>query len=160
MKSLFLKLTFSFLTLAILMGCKEDPDPTPQKTPEQIATEALAGTGTQSWGIAGGGSVTRNGATVTDVYTNFELVLNSGTSKTYSSRNNNELFDGSGNWSFAGSNFDKITLTGAKPAAGREISFTQNNNTLRLEFSVPTPGSRLDATQAIAGSYVFVLVKK
>ncbi|MBC6368970.1 hypothetical protein DDT91_19435 [Algoriphagus sp. AK58] len=144
----------------MLNSCKEDPAPIPQKTPEQIATEALAGSGTQAWTIAGGGNVTRDGRDVTDLYSTFELVLNAGSTKTYSSRNSNELFDASGNWSFAGSNFDKITLTGIKPAAGKEISFTQNSNTLRLQFNIPTPGSRINGQFAVAGNYTFVLLKK
>jgi hypothetical protein len=155
--------TFFLLSLIFFGTTSCDPDkptPAPQKTPEQIATEALSGSGTQTWGVAGGGSVTRDGRTVTDIYTSFELVINSGTSKTYSTKNNNDLFDANGNWSFAGTNFDKIQLTGAKPVAGREISFTQTGNTLRLDFSVPVPGARMNGQQAVAGSYSFVLQKK
>ena len=155
--------TFFLLSLIFFGTTSCDPDkpaPAPQKTPEQIATEALSGSGTQTWGVAGGGSVTRDGRTVTDIYTSFELVINSGTSKTYSTKNNNDLFDANGNWSFAGTNFDKIQLTGAKPVAGREICFTQTGNTLRLDFSVPVPGARMNGQQAVAGSYSFVLQKK
>jgi hypothetical protein len=160
MKIRFFNTVFAFLIFVSLIACKESPGPDPQKTPEQIATEAISGSGTQAWGIAGGGSVTRDGREVTDLYSTFELVFNSGNSKTYSARNSNDLFDASGNWSFAGSNFDKVTLTGAKPAAGREISFTQNNNTLRLEFTIPAPGARIGNTFAVAGNYTFVLMKK
>lgn len=139
-------------------GDNPKPDP-PQKTPEELAIEALTGTGSQSWSIAGGGSVTRSGNTVTDLFQNFELILNSGSTKTYTSRNNNDLFDNNGNWSFAGTNFDKFTLSGIRPAAGREISFTQTGNNLRLEFNIPAPGARVFGVQAVAGSYVFNLVK-
>jgi hypothetical protein len=150
-----------YLTFFGLTSCGSDkPAPAPKKTPEQIATEALAGTGTQTWAVAGGGSVTRDGRTVTDIYSGFELVINAGASKTYSTKNNNDVFDANGNWSFAGSNFDKIQLTGAKPAAGREISFTQNGTTLRLDFSIPVPGARVNGQQAVAGSYSFILQKK
>jgi hypothetical protein len=162
MKSRFY--TFFLIAVTFFGTTSCDPDkPTPalQKTPEQIATEALAGTGTQTWGIAGGGSVTRDGRTVTDLYSSFELVMNAtSTSKTYTTKNNNDLFDANGNWSFAGTNFDKIQLTGAKPVAGREISFTQNGSTLRLDFSVPVPGARVTGQQAVAGTYSFVLQKK
>ncbi len=161
MKTRLLTLFLSTLIFSILYSCDGDkPKPAPQKTPEQLATEALSGTGTQTWAVTGGGSVTRDGRSVTDLYNSFELVINSGSSKTYSSKNNNDLFDANGNWSFAGSNFDKIQLTGIKPASGREISFTQTSTTLRLEFSIPAPGARINGQLAVAGSYTFVLQKK
>ncbi|NVJ87348.1 MAG: hypothetical protein HWE15_13645 [Algoriphagus sp.] len=140
-------------------GDSPSPQP-PQKTPEELAIEALTGTGTQAWAIAGGGSVTRSGTAVTDLYQNFELIMNSGSAKTYTTLNNNDLFDASGNWSFAGTNFDKFSLTGGKPAAGREISFTKTGDNLRLQFTIPAPGARINGVQAVAGSYVFNLVKK
>jgi hypothetical protein len=149
---------FIFSTLSSCDG--EKADPAPKKTPEQLATEALSGTGTQAWVVSGGGSVTRDGKTVTDLYSTFELVMNSGSTKTYSTKNNNDLFDANGNWSFAGSNFDKIEFNGAKPASGREISFTQTGTTLRLEFKVPVPGARTNGQMAVAGSYTFVLQRK
>lgn len=154
----------SALLAIVMIGLQscggDEPKPDPPKTPEQIATEALTGTGTQAWGIASGGSVTRDGRTVTDLYANFELILNSGSSKTYTSRNNNDLFENNGNWSFTGTNFDKIQLTGIKPASGREISFTQSGTNLTLTFNIPAPGARINETFAIAGNYTFVLVKK
>lgn len=155
------KVALAVLVVVGIQACGGDePTPTPQKTAEQIATEALTGTGTQTWGIAGGGKVTRGGADVTDLYSTFELILNSGSAKTYTSRNSNDLFDQNGNWAFAGTNFDKITLTGTKPAAGREMSFTQSGTGLKLVFSIPAPGARINGTFAIAGDYVFDLIKK
>lgn len=155
------KITLGVLIVVGMQACGEDkPDPTPPKTPEQIATEALTGTGTQAWGIAGGGRVTRGGSDVTDLYSTFELILNSGSAKTYTSRNSNDLFDPNGNWAFAGTNFDKFTLTGTKPAATREMSFTQSGNGLKLVFTIPAPGARINGTFAIAGDYVFDLIKK
>lgn len=160
MKTSILKIALAALVIVGLQACGDDPAPTPQKTPEQLATEALTGTGTQAWGIAGGGSVTRDGRVVTDLYSTFELILNSGSSKTYTSRNSNDLFDSNGNWSFAGTNFDKFTLSGTKPAAGREISFTQTGNNLTLIFSIPAPGARINGQLAVAGNYTFTLLKK
>lgn len=155
------KVALAALVIIGMQACGGDnPTPTPPKTPEQIATEALTGTGTQAWGIAGGGRVTRGGSDVTDLYPTFELILNSGSSKTYTSRNSNDLFDSNGNWAFAGTNFDKITLTGTKPAAAREMSFTQSGTALKLIFSIPAPGARINGQFAIAGDYVFDLVKK
>ncbi len=156
-----IRLMMVAVVLFMAQACGGDnPNPTPQKTPEQLAVEALTGTGTLTWGIAGGGSVQRDGATVTDLYSNFELILNSGSSKTYTTRNNNDLFDNSGNWSFVGSNFDKFVLTGTRPAASREISFTRNGDNLRLTFAIPAPGARINGVFAVAGNYVFNLNKK
>lgn len=40
---------------------------------------------------------------------------------------------------FVGANFDKIRLTGSKPASQVDISYTKNGQDLILVFSVPTP---------------------
>lgn len=161
MNSRFLPLIALVLFFTQAVSCKEKEEkPETKKTPEQIATEALTGTGTAQWGVAGGGSVTRDGQNLPSTYSTYEIFLNAGTSKTYSTRNAGELFDANGNWSFAGTNFDKIILTGSKPAASREISFTQTGTTLRLEFRVPAPGARVGGTTALSGNYTFNLVKK
>lgn len=160
MKSWFFRsLLLTFLTVAIQSCGGEDPDP-PVKTAEEIATEALTGTGSQAWAVDGGGSVERDGVTVTDIYTEYELILKSGSSKTYTSKNSNDLFDASGTWTFEGSNFDKFMLSGSKPAAAREISFTQTNNKLKLTFIIPAPGARVNGVLAVAGSYTFNLIKQ
>ncbi|MBN7812350.1 hypothetical protein J0A68_15460 [Algoriphagus sp. H41] len=135
----------------------DDPTPTPPKSKEEIATEALTGSGTQTWVLSGGGKVTRDGTDVSSQYATFELTLISAPSKTYTSKNSNDLFDANGTWAFAGTNFDKITLSGSKPAATREMSFTQSGSNLKLVFSIPAPGARVNA---VAGDYVFDLVKK
>jgi hypothetical protein len=168
MNSRILSILPLVLIFSLLVACKDKGEkPVTKKTPEQLATEALTGTGTAQWTVAGGGSVTRDGQNVTSTYATFEVFLNSGasglnssTSKTYSTKNGGELFDANGNWSFAGTNFDKFILAGIKPAATREISFTQTGTTLRLDFRVPLPGARVDGTSALAGNYVFNLVKK
>lgn len=161
MKNLFAKILLLSLIFTAIQGCGgDDPEPTPPKSAEEIALEKLTGTGSQTWGILGGGSVERDGVSVTEIYAEFELIMKSGTSKTYTSRNNNDLFDSSGTWDFAGSNFDKFILSGTKPAAGREISFTQNNESLKLTFNIPAPGARVNGVMAVAGSYTFNLLKQ
>jgi hypothetical protein len=164
MNARFFPLILLVLFSVILLSCKEDAKPDAKKTPEQLATEALTGTGTQLWTVAGGGSVTRDGQNITSTFATFELFLNAGASKTYSTRNAAELFDANGTWAFAGTNFDKITLSGTKPAATREISFTPSGTTLRLDFRIPAPGARVNertgGTTSISGSYSFILQKK
>lgn len=162
MKAVLFKIVLiTFVSLGFFACGDDNPNPQPpEKTPEELAIEALTGSGSQSWSIANGGSVSRGGNDVTDLYQNFEIILNSGSSKTYTTRNNNDLFDNSGNWSFAGTNFDKLTLTGQSPAAGREISFTATGENLRLEFNIPAPSGRMNQSAALAGSYIFNLVKK
>lgn len=162
MKSLFFRLfllTFGLIAIQSCGGVDPDPDPT-LKTAEEIATEALTGTGSQAWGIAGGGSVMRDGVAVTDLYEEFELVLKSGTTETYTSKNNNDLFDATNTWTFSGLNFDKFILSGVKPAAGREISFTQNNDNLTLTFTITAPAARINGVSAVAGNYIFNLLKQ
>ena len=152
MKSNFFRLFILAFAMIAIQSCGGDdpmPDP-PQKTAEETAIEALTGT----WGLTGGGTVLRDGTAVTDLYTGFELALKSGSSK-----NNNDLFDTSGTWSFAGLNFDKFMLSGIKPAAGREISFTRNNDNLILTFTIPAPNARVNGVTAVAGSYTFNLRK-
>ncbi|SFB52818.1 hypothetical protein [Algoriphagus aquimarinus] len=157
MKSNFFRLYILAFAMIAIQSCGGDdpmPDP-PQKTAEETAIEALTGT----WGLTGGGTVLRDGTAVTDLYTGFELALKSGSSKTFTSKNNNDLFDTSGTWSFAGLNFDKFMLSGIKPAAGREISFTRNNDNLILTFTIPAPNARVNGVTAVAGSYTFNLRK-
>jgi hypothetical protein len=61
------------------------------------------------------------------------------------------LFDAAGNWDFVGTNFDKIRLTGSKPASQVDISYTKNGQAIVLLFSVPTPpGGRI---MSLTGSY-------
>lgn len=161
MKSLFIRLSLLVFAMCFIQSCGDDPGPNPPaKTAEELAIEALTGTGSQTWGVDGGGTVLRDGVPVTDLYVGFELVMKSGSAKTYTSKNNNDLFDTSGTWSFAGVNFDKFMLTGSKPAAGREISFTQNNDNLTLTFTIPAPGARVNGVLAVAGNYTFNLRRK
>lgn len=161
MNSRHLSILPVLLIFSLLFACEEKGEtPDTKKTPEQIATESLTGTGTAQWTVAVGGSVTRDGQNVTSTYATFEVILNSGPSKAYSTKNGGGLFDDNGNWSFAGTNFDKIILTGNKPAATREISFTQTGTTLRLEFRVPAPGARVEGNTSLSGNYTINLVKK
>ena len=156
------KLLLSLLLIAlgiVTLSCEKSdgPDPGNQKTDEELAVEKLTGGSNITWTVANGGSVTKDGQPVTGDYSGFELrLISSATSRTYSTTANS-LFDQSGNWSFVGGNYDKIQLTGNQPAAGREISFSRNGDKLTLIFNIPLPNARITA---LAGSYVFELVKK
>lgn len=160
MKSSKLPVFAIFFSLILLQSCWNDSPEPDQKTPEEIALEELSGEGSLTWEISGGGTVKRDGTAVTDIYQNFELTLNSSGSKSYSSKNSNELFDAAGNWTFEGDNFDKIMLSGSKPAAEREMSFTRTGDNLKLIFTISVPGARQNGTSAVAGTYEFDLVKK
>lgn len=159
MSTKLLLIAFFAVLMISLQSCGDDPVPQTPKTAEELAIEALAGTGTKTWTLTGG-TVKKNGTDVTSTYSGFELTFNAGTTKTYTSKNSNDLFDSNGSWDFAGANFDKFVLSGSKPAATREISFTESSGKLTLLFTIPQPGARIFGTQAVAGNYEFVLNKK
>jgi len=149
------------LFTTVFFGCGGDePTPTPSPSQEEKATEALTGTGMEIWVIGDSGTVKKNNTDITSLYTDFELQLKSETALTYSAQKSNALFDGAGTWEFAGSNFDKIILSGTKPGAGKEISFTRTGDNLKLIFSVPDPTARINGIHALVGNYEFNLVKK
>ena len=135
----------------------EGPDPTDPKNAEDEALELLTGGSNITWTVADGGSVTKDGQSVTGDYSGFELrLISSASNRTYSATDN-PIFDRSGTWSFLGGNYDKIQLMGNQPAANKEISFSRNGDKLTLKFNIPLPNVRVNA---LAGSYVFELVKK
>jgi hypothetical protein len=149
------KIYFIFLALTACTGNGTDG---PEKTAEEIATELLAGTeGSQIWTINNGGAVSKDGTTVTNDFADFEIrFISNNTGKTYTTNSSNLLFDSNGGWAFSGENNDKIILSGIQPASNKEISFTKNQERLRLEFVVPAPQNA--RVNALAGFYVFDLV--
>jgi len=160
-KQLFSILLFGLVTFGIFSCKDKKDDPTPTKTPEELAIEELTGGSSQIWVVAGGGSVVRDGASETSVYQSFELTLSANSSsKTYSTVNSNDLFDANGNWSFVPGGLDKLLLTGSKPVANNEISWTRTGDNLILRFSIVAPGARQLGTAAVLGNYVFTLKKK
>lgn len=159
------KLILSLLTVGLLafclFSCKEKDEPTPNKTPEELAIEELTSGSSQVWTVAGGGTVTRDGNSVTNTFQTFELTLSANSSsKTYTTINSGDLFDANGNWSFVAGGLDKILFTGSKPAANNQISWTRTGDNLVLRFSIVAPGARQLGTAAVLGSYVFTLKKK
>jgi hypothetical protein len=148
----------------VLFGCKKGDDPAPQKTPEELAIEDLAGSSSITWTVAGGGTVTRDNRSETNIYANFEITFAANqNSKTYNTVNGGDLFDGSGNWNFVGTDVSKFILAGTRPASGPEISFTRSGSDLVLTFTIVAPGSGEKITPpngAIAGNYRFTLKRK
>ena len=142
MKKLF---HYLLLCLGILVSCGEDP-----KTPEEIALEKLSGAQGFTYTLGTTGYVKRNQVDESSFYTGLSIQLQ-GTTKSYTTSGAPDLFDASGNWEFVGTNFDKIRLTGSKPAAQADISYTKNGQELVLVFSVPTPpGGRV---ASLTGNY-------
>lgn len=138
-------------------GESEGPDSNGQKSAEELALEKLTGGSSITWAVANGGSVSKDGQPVTADYAEFELqLISSSANKTYRTTANS-IFDQSGTWTFLGGNYDKIQLTGNQPAAGKEISFSRQEDKLILRFNIPLPNGR---TTALAGAYIFELVKK
>jgi hypothetical protein len=139
------KLLILFFCFGLFASCGED-----QKTPEELALEKLSGDVGITYALGAAGYVKRNQMDESKFYPNLNLKLQ-GTTKSYTVSGADDLFDASGNWEFVGTNFDKIRLTGSKPAAQVDISYTKNGTDLILVFSVPTPpGGRV---AALTGSY-------
>jgi hypothetical protein len=159
MKNTFFRLFCVVTAMVLILSCEEKTsDPEPQKTPEELAIEDLTGGSSQTWTVAGGGSVQRNGQSETNLFQDFEITFAStGTNNTYQTSNSNGIFDNSGNWGFVAPNIDRFTLSGTAPAAGQTISFTRTGNDLRLQFSIPFPSSESGRINAIAGDYIFNL---
>ena len=143
MKKLF---PILLLCLGLLISaCGEEP-----KTPEELALEKISGAQGFTYTLGTTGYVKRNQVDESKFYPGLSLRL-VGTTKSYTSSGAPDLFDASGNWEFVGTNFDKIRLTGSKPAAQVDISYTKNGQELVLVFSVPTPqGGRV---AALTGNY-------
>ena len=140
MKKLFLL----FLCFGLIASCAED-----QKTPEELAIEKLSGEVGVAYTLGTTGYIKRNQMDESKFYPNLSFKLQG--TKSYTVSGADDLFDASGNWEFVGTNFDKIRLTGSKPAAQVDISYTKNGQDLILVFSVPTPpGGRV---AALTGSY-------
>jgi hypothetical protein len=133
------------LCLGLLASCGEDP-----KTPEEVAIEKLSGDLGTNYTLGTTGYVKRGQVDETLFYPGLTIRLD-GKTKSYTTSGAADLFEASGNWEFVGTNFDKIRLTGSKPASQVDISFTKNGQELILVFSVPTPpGGRV---AALTGSY-------
>ena len=138
-------LPFLLLCLGLFASCAEDP-----KSPEEQALEKLSGDLGTTYSLGTTGYVKRNQVDETRFYPGFTFRID-GTNKTYTTSGATDLFEASGNWEFVGTNFDKIRLTGSKPASQIDISFTKTGQDLVLVFSVPTPpGGRV---AALTGSY-------
>ena len=138
-------LPFLLFCLGILDSCVEDP-----KSHEEQALEKLSGEVGITYTLGTTGYVKRNQVDESNFYTGFTFRID-GTNKTYTTSGAADLFEASGNWEFIGTNFDKIRLTGSKPASQVDISFTKTGQDLVLVFSVPTPpGGRV---ASLTGSY-------
>ena len=136
-----------FLSVWFFTACGEKIDP---KTPEELAIEKLSGDLGTNYTLGTTGYVKRNQQNESQFYPGFSIRL-IGNSKSYTITGAPDLFDTSGNWEFVGTNFDKIRLTGSKPASQVDISFTKNGQELVLVFSVPTPpGGRV---ASLTGNY-------
>jgi hypothetical protein len=138
---------FLFLCFICLASCGEKETP---KTPEEQAREKLSGNLGTSYTLGTTGYVKRNQVDESRFYPGLTIRLD-GATKSYTTTGASDLFESSGNWEFVGTNYDKIRLTGSKPASQVDISFTKNAKELTLVFSVPTPpGGRV---ASLTGSY-------
>ena len=141
-----------FLCFLFFASCGEKETP---KTPEELALEKISGTQGFTYTLGSTGYVKRNQVDESSLYPGLSIQLQ-GTTKSYTTSGAPDLFEGSGNWEFVGTNFDKIRLTGSKPASQVDISYTKNGQELILVFSVPTPpGGRV---ASLTGNYEIKLI--
>ncbi|MEX2511791.1 MAG: hypothetical protein WD398_02700 [Cyclobacteriaceae bacterium] len=155
----FYILFFLMVVATVPFSCGDgDNGENPQKSPEELAIESLTGeSGSQVWTVGNGGSVSKDGVSKNAEFENFELrFISNNAANSYTTSSGQLLFDSSGSFSLQGNNLDIIVLTGTQPAANKEISFTKNQDNLRLEFNVPAPQNA--RVTALAGFYVFDLV--
>jgi hypothetical protein len=141
----------------LVISCGSDDDG-PQKSPEQMAMGKIGRrTGLAYVGYGWGRVRLKDGVSQTGDFAGFEITfLNNTGGRNYTSTGGGNLFDGNGSWSVTGENLDRLILTGNQPAAGREMSFTRNQERLRLEFTVAAPTNA--RVTALAGFYVIELV--
>lgn len=149
------KKIISLLALVCWFSCTPEVEPDiPPVSLEQEALEKLTGGGSIQYVLTGGGTVLRNSKNESQFYEGLKIsLITNGNNKTYTVNNGELLFENSGSWEFVGSNFDKIRLSGSKPASGTDISYTRTSGELILKFSVAMPGARLEASQAVIGNY-------
>ena len=151
------------LTLVLgLISCSSDreADP-PVKTPEEIALEILTNNSLAVYVLDASGVVLRNSINETQFYEGLELSIQASTnSKSYAIKNGGFLFESNGTWEFIGNNFDKIMLSGNKPASNTEVAFTISGDNLVLKFSAANAsGGRISKISAVSGNYEIRLKK-
>ena len=149
-------LTGSFLFLS---SCGDDPPPTP--TEAELRLEALAGSGSLTWGLASGTSVTLNSDDRTLDWENFEITIT--TSKSYSTSASFEesVWPVTGTWDFKDSN-TTAGLSVIVRSDQQEINIdniTGSNLTLSLD-KVLAKVHKNAKIASIEGNWVFKLVKK
>jgi|LauGreDrversion4_2_1035121.scaffolds.fasta_scaffold1622691_1 hypothetical protein len=150
MKKLFTLVVLILLTFTSCSEKKEEPPAPPQKTLEEVAIEKLAGAQGTTYVLGPSDYIKRNLVDESQFYQGFSFRLQ-GANKTYTTSGASDLFEEAGSWEFVGTNFDKIRLTGSKPASKVDISYTKNGQELVLVFSIPTPsGGRV---ASLTGSY-------
>ena len=97
--------------------------------------------------------VTRDDQNVNSDFIGFTMTF---TSTGYSVENGGTALPGTGSWAFDGTSSTTIKLDGNLSVA---IEFTNNDNNLRLTFTIPETDYSLGRIQKLQGTYVFDLVK-
>jgi hypothetical protein len=148
------------LALAVVLtysGCGPDPV---EPTVEEIQLEKLTGT----WGVAGGGNVTRDNVSKSTEYSAFELELTgtpTATTFTYTTtgREIPSPWPAGGEWKFGGSPETVIIRDPNDSADAIEMMYTVDGSDLEITFtfSKTTGYSR---TKQVTGTWVFSLKKK
>jgi len=138
------------ISISVMFACnKDESTPEPIKTPEQLAVESLAGKSSLQYFLGNTGTVTKDGQSQIHHYKDFEVKFAS--NRTYTTINAGFTFENSGTWSFVGDNFQKIILSGTKPASNKEISFTRTEKELYMQFHIDPPVTA--KINAVSGSY-------
>lgn len=155
------KTLFAFGLLSVLVfSCSDDDDDPKGKTEQELAIENLAGSGSITWAVSGGGSVSKDGTSQTGNFSDFEITFRNGGSAglNYETVGGSGLFDASGSWNLEGENYRVLRLSGIQPAANKNIDYEKQGTDLRLELTIPPPPA--SRVEALIGYYIFTLKPK
>ncbi len=139
--------SYIFITIFFIMnlsGCgNKNNNPVIQPDPQAVArTKLTAGT----WSLI---NATRDNVVVNSDYEGFNITF---TSLGYSDEYGGTAFSSIGTWLFSGESADTLIMDGKQTMV---ISFSNDDQRLRMTFTIPETDYSLGRTDRLQGDYVF-----